>query len=123
MILSPTESTEVIGIVHLGLDEVDTAVALSSADHNSQIVSLGTWVLGSSGSGTGILPAVWAPPIGLPVATERPDSWLHFYTDSGRIRIAGNWILRDASDVEKEDVRRLVDQVVLESTDKIGLPR
>ena len=123
MLLSPTESTEVVGIVQIDGDEVESAVSLESAQHDSQIVSLGTWVLGSSGSGSGILPEVWAPPIGLPVAKERPTSWLHFYTDSGRIRLSGNWILRDASDVENTDVRRLVDQVVLKSTDKIGPPR
>lgn len=123
MVLSPMESTEVVGIVRLGLDEVDTAVSLESAEHGPQIVSLGTWILGSSGPGHGTLPAIWAPPIGLPVTKDRPDSWLYFYTDSGRIRLAGNWILRDASDVEHADVRRLVDQVVLDSTDKFGLPR
>jgi hypothetical protein len=123
MILSSTESTEVIGIVHLGRDEVDTAVMLDSAERGPQIVSLGTWILGSSGPGQGMLPPLWAPPIGLPVTKDRPDSWLHFYTDSGRIRLAGNWILRDASDVEHADVRRLVGQVVLNSTDKIDLSR
>lgn len=122
MILSPTESTEVVGIVHLDLEEVDTAVALTSPE-GDQIVSLGTWVLGSSGPGQGTLPPLWAPPIGLPVTKERPDSWLHFYTDSGRIRLGGNWMLRDASDVGHADVRRLVEKVVLESTDKIGSPR
>jgi hypothetical protein len=121
MILSPTETTEVIGIVHLGLDEVDTAISLESAE-GDQIVSLGTWVLGSSGSGKGILPPLWAPPLGLPVTKERPAEWLHFYTDSGQIRLGGNWILRDASDVGSENVRHLVNTVVLDSTDKIRIP-
>ena len=122
MFISETDTTEVIGIVILDVEEVEAAVSLSSEEHGPQIVSLGTWLLGSSGPGKGTLPAIWAPPIGLPATKERPASWIHFYTDSGRIRLGGNWILRDASDVGLENVRHLVDQVVLKSTDKIGLP-
>ena len=122
IVLSATETTEVIGIVELDVDEVEAAVTLASAEHGPQHVSVGTWVLGSSGP-TVYQPAIWAPPIGHPVTEARPAFWLHFYTDSGRIRLGGNWILRDASDVGLENVRRLVDQVVLNSTDKFELPR
>jgi len=123
MFVSETDTTEVIGIVELDVEEVEAAVSLSSVEHGEQIVSLGTWLLGSSGPEQGTLPAIWAPPIGLPATKKRPASWVQFYTDNGCIRLSGNWILRDASDVGLTNVRRLVDQVVLKSTDKIGLPR
>jgi hypothetical protein len=94
----------ITGIVEIDPDEIEEAVELIPA---SQHVSCSVWLLNGDQQ--------WAPPGGFrrvnPV--KHPRRWLHFYTEKGVVELVGGWTIRDASDVGMENLKPLVDDIVL----------
>ena len=95
-----TSKTQVIGIVDMGGDSVKDAVELP----DSQIVSVGSWILQSG---------VWSNPIEFSPRMLRPVRWMHLYTRSGQFMLKGGSMIRDASDVGIDQLKPMVESIVL----------
>ena len=102
---SPTTTTTVVGKVLIAGDQTTDAVELEGGT----LVSCATWVKHG---------ALWKPAEGVRREVH-PVFWEHLYTGSGVFMIAGYYQVRDASDVGLEDLRPLVDSIVLGDQDRI----
>jgi hypothetical protein len=101
---TPTTVTTVVGKVRIAGDQATDAVNLVCPD-GPQFVSCGTWVLSNQTK-------LWKPAPGLSVDIH-PIEWQHLYTQSGSFMLDGFWQVRDASDVGMENLRPLVEDIVL----------
>jgi hypothetical protein len=103
---TPTTTTTVVGKVRIAGDQATDAVNLMGPD-GPQFVSCATWVLTTQSH-------LWKPAPG-PSIDIHPIEWQHLYTQSGSFMLDGFWRVRDASDVGLENLRPLVDSIVLAS--------
>jgi hypothetical protein len=101
---TPTTMTTVVGKVRIAGDQATDAVNLVGPD-GPQFVSCATWVLSSQSH-------LWKPAPG-PALDIHPIEWQHLYTQSGSFMLDGFWRVRDASDVGLENLRPLVESIVL----------
>lgn len=102
--------TMVVGVVEIAGDQVTDAVELRDGG-GVQLVSIGSWVRERVGE-------LWRHPTQEPVRELHPVRWRHFYTAAGEFQIGdGSWCVRDASDVGLAHIDRLVDDIVLGSSD------
>jgi hypothetical protein len=92
--------TQIIGIVDMDGDSVKDAVELP----DSQIVSVGSWILQAG---------VWSNPIEFSPRMLRPTRWMHLYTRSGQFMLKGGSMIRDASDVGIDQLKPMVESIVL----------
>jgi len=101
---TPTTTTTVIGKVRIAGDQATDAVNLMGPD-GPQFVSCATWIRSPQAN-------LWKPAPG-PSVDLHPIEWQHLYTQSGSFMLDGFWRVRDASDVGLENLRPLVDSIVL----------
>lgn len=94
------EPTRVIGVVTLAGDQTTDAVVVGG-----QLISAATWVRMGDGW--------WGYPVNQPRRDLHPTRWMHLYTANGTFRLRGGWAVRDASDVGMDELREIVDEVVL----------
>jgi hypothetical protein len=99
---------DVTGIVQMAPSEVRRGLSLSGATSDPPcIVSEAVWLRQGD---------KWHPPRGFYMTDGMPGKWIHFYTTNGIVPLGGEWIIRDASDVGCEQLRPIVDSVVLGAT-------
>ena len=106
--------TEVVGVVRLSGDQSTDVILVPGGSIPGQMVSAASWVR---------LPAQtqWVQPGSTPSRPffERAEMhlryWVHIYTTSGSLQLENGWGVRDASDVGLENLRALVEGVVLGS--------
>jgi hypothetical protein len=104
--------TEVVGIVRLAGDQSTDVVLVPGGSIPGQTVTAATWIR---------LPnrVEWVQPGATPARPffERTEmhmrSWVHIYTATGSLQLENGWGVRDASDVGLENLRPLVEGVVL----------
>jgi hypothetical protein len=99
--------TTVVGRVVIAGDQSTDAVLLPVEEGmGPQIVSCATWLRRDH---------LWAPAAlqRLTPCELHPVHWEHLYTESGTFILAGDWAVRDASDVGLGSLHTLVEDVVL----------
>ena len=100
---SETETTTVVGIVtSMGSLETD-AIMLPALKGR---VNAGPWILNK-------VDGLWIPAAAWIAIDEHPVRWHHLYTKSGTFLLEGGWRVRDAADVGLENLKGLVESVVL----------
>lgn len=102
--------TEVVGVVRIQGDQSADAVLLPGGDPQ-QIVSVATWVRTPTST-------TWRQPGNTPSMAYTPVDvhfieWIHIYTAAGSLLLENDWAIRDASEVGLENLRPLVEGVVL----------
>lgn len=103
MVLDASGSpTRITGLVVMeGSMETD-AIALGS-----QLVSPATWILHGS---------TWTQAAAVGARCEQHiREWLHVYTASGTVRLDGGWGIRDASEIGLQNLRPLVQELIVHS--------
>jgi len=101
---TPTTTTIVVGKVRIAGDQSTDSIHLESTQ-GPQIVSCATWIRDSQ---------MWNPAaIGRTATDQHVFEWQHLYTKSGSFLLDGFWKVRDASDVGLENLRPLVESIVL----------
>jgi hypothetical protein len=107
--INDTETTTVVGHVVLAGDQCTDAVAIPEGE--GALTTCGTWFWQSS---------VWSPATAFPVRELHPSRWHHLYTEAGTFVVAGSHWVRDASDIGLDELRPLVEEVVLDRQQEVG---
>lgn len=100
--VNDTETTTVVGHVVLAGDQCTDAVVIPGGE--GALTTCGTWFLQSG---------VWSPATAFPVQELHPSRWHHLYTAAGSFVVAGDHMVRDASDIGLGELCPLVEEVVL----------